>query len=73
MDYMAFIKNETQLALIDKFTEDLETSLGVACDRVSIHELWSSNPPAAAVGMVLEEYMKDVSALMFYSACGLND
>lgn len=58
---MSKITNMDQLAIIDKFVEDLEVSLGVTHERVSFDELWSTCPPKTAGTESLQEFMKDAS------------
>ncbi|KAG6366059.1 hypothetical protein INS49_000235 [Diaporthe citri] len=65
-DYMSTITNKAQLAIIDDFVHDLETSLGIKHETVSFNELWSNCPPKAAGGMSLEGYMKDVCRNSFF-------
>lgn len=57
---MSIITNKAQLAIIDDFVHDLETSMAIKHERVSFNKLWSTCPPKAAGGMSLGDYMKDV-------------
>jgi hypothetical protein len=57
---MSLITNKDQLKVIDEFTVDLEKSLGVEHQRVSLNDLWQANPPEEAEGESLQEYMRDV-------------
>ncbi|KAK0701218.1 amidase signature domain-containing protein [Apiosordaria backusii] len=65
-DYMSVISNKTQLDVIDKFVEDLESSLGVPAEKVSFNDLWESTTPGAANGLSLQEFMKDASRNSFF-------
>ncbi|KAK3943635.1 amidase signature domain-containing protein [Diplogelasinospora grovesii] len=65
-DYMSLISNKVQNDVIDAFVRDLESSLGVAHERISFNELWDSTTPEAANGMSLQEYMKDASRNSFF-------
>lgn len=49
-----------QVAIIDEFVSDLETSLGVKQVKVSFKDLWDEAPPSEAEGLGLQEYIKDV-------------
>jgi hypothetical protein len=60
---MSIITNKVQLAIIDDFVHDLETSMGIRHEKVSFNELWSISPPKAAGNLSLEDYMKDVCKL----------
>lgn len=59
---MSLITNRDQLAIIDKFVADLESSLGVKHSKVSFENLWKTSPPIETGGQGLSEYMKDVSS-----------
>lgn len=57
---MSLITNKTQLDVIDRFVRDLESSLGVAAEKVSFDDLWNSTVPDTANGLSLQEFMKNV-------------
>lgn len=58
---MSTITNSNQLAIIDKFVEDLEVSLDVRHEKASFEKLWSTYPPKAAGNESLQDFMKDAS------------
>lgn len=62
---MSAITNANQLAIIDKFVEDLEVSLDVSHEKVSFEKLWSTCPPKAAGNESLQDFMKDASNSKF--------
>jgi hypothetical protein len=54
---MSLITNKDQVNIVDKFTTDLENSL----EKVCFSALWDADPPVAAEGATLLEYMRQVS------------
>jgi hypothetical protein len=58
---MSLISNKAQIAVIDAFAKDLESSLGVVQERISFKELWESTAPKEANSLSLDEYMEGVS------------
>lgn len=59
---MTLITNKDQLEILNKFVEDLESSLGVKHEKVSFETLWNDSPPIEAGDQSLREYMRDVSS-----------
>ena len=57
---MSLIQNEVQLDVIHDFVRDLESSLGVAHEKVSFNELWQSTAPVVAKGLSLQGFMENV-------------
>lgn len=64
-DYLP-VPNVYQQKLIDDFVTDLEASLGIKRTHISFQELWNKNPPPAAEGQELEDFMKDVGKNAFW-------
>ncbi|CAJ2504123.1 Uu.00g115170.m01.CDS01 [Anthostomella pinea] len=58
-DSMFKITNKAQINLIKAFIKDLETSLGVPHEKVSIKELWKSTAPREANGHPAALHMLD--------------
>ncbi len=63
---MSLITNEDQLKIIDEFTRDLESSLGLRHAKISFNDLWDADPPKEAKGNSLQVYMKDVRDLFLF-------
>lgn len=66
LDHMNLIDNLEQMELVKEFVADLEASFGTKQHKVSFDQLWAENPPKAANGLGLQEYMKDVSRDSFF-------
>ncbi|UKZ70904.1 uncharacterized protein TrAtP1_011875 [Trichoderma atroviride] len=49
---------EGNQALTDTFVATLEHFLGIQADKISLSEIWDSEPPVEANGQSLEEYMR---------------
>lgn len=47
--------------MLDEFVSVLENYLGIKRTKFSFAERWSENPPAAAKGKPLQEYLKKVN------------
>ncbi|KUJ13471.1 uncharacterized protein LY89DRAFT_737451 [Mollisia scopiformis] len=54
-----------QKRLVLKLVEDLEKHLKVEAQRVSISGLWDDQPPQAAAGESLQDYLREVGANTF--------
>lgn len=61
--------NPAQMKVIEKFTRDLESTLGVKRTEISLSETWSSMPPAAAGSETLDEFLDEVSCSRYPSIC----
>ncbi|KAF2230781.1 amidase signature enzyme [Viridothelium virens] len=57
VDYMSEIANADQMTMVDRFVADLELSLGVQQDKISIERLWNSHQPPEAQRSSFQEYM----------------
>jgi hypothetical protein len=56
-------EDSLQKQLVLKLVEDLEKQLAVEAQRISISELWKQQPPQAAAGESLHDYLKEVCSL----------
>ncbi|PQE16360.1 hypothetical protein CJF32_00006229 [Rutstroemia sp. NJR-2017a WRK4] len=71
-------KDSLQKQLVLKLVEDLEKHLGVEAQRISISDVWKQQPPKAAAGDSLHEYLREVGASIFlyedyHSTAGFRD
>jgi hypothetical protein len=57
-------KDSVQKQLVLKLVEDLENHLGVQAQRISISDVWKQQPPKAAAGESLHEYLKEVCSFL---------
>ncbi|KAH8588310.1 amidase signature domain-containing protein [Bisporella sp. PMI_857] len=67
-----------QKRLVLGLVEDLEDHLKIEAQRISISDLWNKQPPQAADGQSLHEYLKEVGASTFlyenyHSTAGFRD
>ncbi|KAL8899858.1 MAG: hypothetical protein Q9207_005985 [Kuettlingeria erythrocarpa] len=66
LEYMSLITNKDQLSLIERFVADLESTMGIKHEEVSLTSLWDISPPAEAGGQSLDEYMKSACRDSFF-------
>ncbi|KAJ8128695.1 hypothetical protein O1611_g4938 [Lasiodiplodia mahajangana] len=59
------IANSDQMGLIDKFFDDLEKTFDTKIQKVSIADIWASNPPAGVGNVSIQDYLEDVGVNTF--------
>ena len=56
--------NPIQMKAIEIFSRDLEATLGIERTEISLSEMWTAKPPAAAGLDAIEEYLDEVGRPM---------
>ena len=52
------------MRLLDAFLKDMESTVGVEAEKVSIIDTWQATPPNIGQKIFIQEYLKDVSSIM---------
>lgn len=58
---------QEQTDQIDQFVKDVEGFTGIKAERVSLEDVWASNPPEGAESKTLQEFMRDVGSPMSHA------
>ncbi|KAM5506468.1 hypothetical protein McanMca71_002662 [Microsporum canis] len=61
------IQNAAQMQLIHSFIDDMEATLGIKTEKVSIADTWKTSPPNEAINISVQEYLKDVSPIIDFT------
>ncbi|KAM5457753.1 hypothetical protein McanCB49686_002738 [Microsporum canis] len=59
------VQNAAQMQLIHSFIDDMEATLGIKTEKVSIADTWKTSPPNEAINISVQEYLKDVGVTTF--------
>ncbi|KAM5435108.1 hypothetical protein McanCB21832_003704 [Microsporum canis] len=61
------VQNAAQMQLIHSFIDDMEATLGIKTEKVSIADTWKTSPPNEAINISVQEYLKDVSPIIDFT------